>query len=49
MFPLTVTVPDIALVQVPLIAAVVAVVASIGGIRKVTQADPVAAFAGPGA
>lgn len=48
-FPLTVTVPDVALVQVPLIAAVVAVVASIGGIRKVAQADPVAAFAGPGA
>lgn len=48
-FPLTVTVPDAALFQVPAIAAVVAVVASIGGIRKVTQADPVAAFAGPGA
>ena len=48
-FPLTVTVPDAALVQVPLIAAVVAVVASVGGIRKVTQADPVTAFAGPGA
>lgn len=48
-FPLTVTVPDVALLQVPVIAAVVAVLASVGGIRKVTQADPVAAFAGPGA
>ena len=48
-FPLTVTVPDAALWQVPLIAAAVAVVASVGGIRKITQADPVAAFAGPGA
>jgi putative ABC transport system permease protein len=48
-FPLTVTVPTRALLQVPAIAAVVAVLASIGGIRKVTQADPVAAFAGPGA
>ncbi len=48
-FPLTVTVPDAALFQVPAIAAVVALVASLGGIRKVTQADPVAAFAGPGA
>lgn len=48
-FPLTVSVPDVALVQVPVIAAIVAAVASVGGIRKVTQADPVSAFAGPGA
>lgn len=48
-FPLTVTVPDAALVQVPVIAALVAVLASFGGIRKVLQTDPVAAFAGPGA
>jgi putative ABC transport system permease protein len=48
-FPLTVSVPSAALFQVPVIAAVVAVLASVGGIRKITRADPVAAFAGPGA
>lgn len=48
-FPLKVDVTGATMVQVPLLAMVVALVAAVGGMRKVVQTDPAAAFAGPGA
>jgi putative ABC transport system permease protein len=47
LFPLTITVPGSAFVQVPLLAAVVAMVAAAVGMRRVVRSDPAAAFAGP--
>ena len=47
-FPLQVRVPAKAYWQIPLVAAVVAVLAGVGGMRRVTRSDPAAAFAGPG-
>jgi putative ABC transport system permease protein len=48
-FPLRVRVPAKAFWQIPLVAALVAVLAGLGGMRRVTRSDPAAAFAGPGA
>ncbi|MBY5162971.1 FtsX-like permease family protein [Salsipaludibacter albus] len=48
-FPLAVRVPDYAYVQVPLVAAVVGLLAALVGIRRVNGIDPAAAFAGAGA
>jgi putative ABC transport system permease protein len=47
-FPLEVSVPMRAFVQVPLIAIVVALVAAAAGMRKVASSDPALAFAGAG-
>jgi len=47
-FPLRVRVPAKAYWQIPLVAAVVAILAGLGGMRRVTRSDPAAAFAGPG-
>lgn len=47
-FPLKVQVTTGLRIQLPLIAAALALVASIGGLRQVSRADPAAAFAGPG-
>jgi putative ABC transport system permease protein len=49
LFPLKVHVPGAALVQIPLLAVAVALVAAVGGARKVVRVDPAVAFAGPGA
>jgi putative ABC transport system permease protein len=46
-FPLTVRVPASAFWMIPAVAVVVALVASIAGMRKVAGSDPAAAFAGP--
>lgn len=48
LFPLDVRVPARALWQIPLGAAVAALVAGAVGLRKVASTDPAAAFAGPG-
>jgi putative ABC transport system permease protein len=48
-FPLDVSVPDRALLQVPVIAVVVSLLAGIAGLRKAVGTDPALAFAGPGA
>jgi putative ABC transport system permease protein len=48
-FPLKVRVPIRSLWQLPLLAAVVALVAAAGGMRRVRKTDPAQAFAGPGA
>lgn len=48
-FPLRVRVPVKAYWQIPLVAVVVAILAGLGGMRRVTRSDPAAAFAGPGA
>jgi putative ABC transport system permease protein len=47
-FPLEVAVPAAALVQVPVIAVVVALVAGSVGLRKAIRVDPALAFSGPG-
>ena len=47
-FPLQVRVPAKAYWQIPLVAMVVAVLAGLGGMRRVTRSDPAAAFSGPG-
>lgn len=47
-FPLRVRVPGTAYWQIPLVAAAVAVLAGLGGMRRVTRSDPAAAFSGPG-
>ncbi len=47
-FPLRIRVPAAAFWQVPLLAAVVALLAAGVGMRKVIISDPAAAFAGPG-
>lgn len=47
-FPLEVSVPDRALLQVPLIAVVVALAAGVVGLRKAVGTDPALAFSGPG-
>jgi putative ABC transport system permease protein len=47
-FPLRVRVPAKAYWQIPLVAVVVAVLAGLGGMRRVTRSDPAAAFSGPG-
>ncbi|NNE95344.1 MAG: ABC transporter permease, partial [Acidimicrobiales bacterium] len=48
-FPLKVRVPAKAYWQIPLVAVIVAVLAGLGGMRRVRGSDPAAAFAGPGA
>jgi putative ABC transport system permease protein len=48
-FPLDVIIDRAALIQLPIVAVVVALVASLAGMRKVVKADPAMAFAGPGA
>ena len=47
-FPLEVTVPGRAFVQVPLIAVLVALAAGAVGLRNAVRTDPALAFAGPG-
>jgi putative ABC transport system permease protein len=47
-FPLKVEVSTGALLQLPLIAIAVSLVASAAGMRRVAQTDPAIAFAGPG-
>ena len=47
-FPLDVSVPSRALLQVPLIAVVVSLLAGVVGLRKAVSTDPALAFAGPG-
>jgi putative ABC transport system permease protein len=47
-FPLTVSVPQRALLQVPAIAVVVALVAGLAGLRSAVRTDPALAFSGPG-
>jgi predicted acylesterase/phospholipase RssA/CRP-like cAMP-binding protein len=47
-FPLTVTVPSRALVQIPVLAVVVSLVAGAVGLRKAVGTDPALAFSGPG-
>jgi putative ABC transport system permease protein len=48
-FPLEVTVPGRALLQVPAIAVVVALLAGVVGLRKAVRTDPALAYSGPGA
>jgi putative ABC transport system permease protein len=48
-FPLRVRVPASAFWQIPIVAVVIAVIAGLGGMRRVARSDPAAAFAGPGA
>jgi putative ABC transport system permease protein len=48
-FPLDVSVPDRALLQVPAIAVAVSLVAGLVGLRKAVGVDPALAFSGPGA
>ena len=48
-FPLAVSVPAGAFVQVPVIAVVIALLAGIVGLRKAVRVDPALAFSGPGA
>lgn len=48
-FPLTVRVPVSAFWTIPAVAVVVALLASIAGMRKVATSDPATAFGGPGA
>lgn len=48
-FPLTVRVPTSAFWQIPVVAVAVALLAGLGGMRRVAGSDPAAAFAGPGA
>ena len=47
-FPLEVSVPSRALLEVPVIAVLVALVAGSVGLRKAVRVDPALAFAGPG-
>jgi putative ABC transport system permease protein len=47
-FPLEVSVPPRAFIQVPVIAVVIALLAGIVGLRKAVRVDPALAFAGPG-
>ena len=47
-FPLRIRVPPVAFVQVPLLAAVVSLLAAGVGMRKVVRSDPATAFAEPG-
>lgn len=47
-FPLKVTVPTRAFVQIPVLAVVVALIAGAAGMRKVASSDPALAFAGAG-
>jgi putative ABC transport system permease protein len=47
-FPLTVSVPQRALLQVPAIAVVVALVAGLAGLRSAVRTDPALAFSGAG-
>ena len=47
-FPLDVYVPTSTLVQLPVVAVGVSLVASLAGLKRVAKADPVAAFGGPG-
>ncbi|CAN5460250.1 ABC transporter permease [soil metagenome] len=48
MFPLKVTVPARAFLQIPVIAVVLALVGGAAGMRKVAASDPALAFAGAG-
>jgi putative ABC transport system permease protein len=47
-FPLEVSVPGRALLQVPVIAVLVALAAGSVGLRKAIRVDPALAFSGPG-
>ena len=47
-FPLQVRVPTKAYWQIPLVAIAIAVLAGLGGMRRVTRSDPATAFSGPG-
>lgn len=47
-FPMQVAVPSRAFVQVPVIAALVALASGAVGLRKAVQTDPALAFSGPG-
>ena len=47
-FPLEVTVPDRAFVQIPLFAVLMALIAGAAGMTRVARADPALAFAGAG-
>ena len=47
-FPLEVTVPASAFVQVPVIAVLVSLLSGVVGLRKAVGTDPALAFAGPG-
>jgi putative ABC transport system permease protein len=47
-FPLRVRVPAKAYWQIPVVAVGVAIIAGLGGMRRVTRSDPAAAFSGPG-
>lgn len=48
LFPLKVVVPGQAFWQIPLVAVIVALVASLAGLRKVSRCDPALAFSGAG-
>jgi predicted acylesterase/phospholipase RssA len=47
-FPLEVTVPARAFVQIPVIAVLVSLLAGVVGLRKAVSTDPALAFSGPG-
>ncbi len=47
-FPLEVTVPDRAFVQIPIFAVLMALIAGAAGMTRVARADPASAFAGAG-
>ena len=48
MFPLRIRVPDRAFLQLPLLAVLLALLASAAGLRRVARSDPAQAFAGAG-
>jgi putative ABC transport system permease protein len=48
LFPLTVEVPPATFVRLPIVAVIVGLVASLGGLRRAVRVDPAAAFSGPG-
>lgn len=48
-FPLKVRVTASTLIQLPIVAVLVALLASAGGLRQVARTDPAVAFGGPGA
>lgn len=46
-FPLKVTVTTSVLTQLPVVAVLIAILASLGGMRQVARTDPASAFGGP--
>lgn len=48
-FPMKVRVTATTMIQLPIVAVLVALAASAGGLRQVARTDPAAAFGGPGA